>query len=82
MASWNRGAPKTHYAEPLFHPDPPPRVTTRRPGARNKRERWEDRHTREELSRDDLLFLLSILEGELQVEHAHLLPPLIQLIRN
>lgn len=33
----------------------------------NKREKWEDRHTREDLSRDDLLFLLSILEGELQV---------------
>ncbi|KAF0026637.1 hypothetical protein F2P81_021374 [Scophthalmus maximus] len=28
--------------------------------------RWEGRHTREDLSRDDLVFLLSILEGELQ----------------
>ncbi|XP_071334454.1 filamin A-interacting protein 1-like [Trachinotus anak] len=33
---------------------------------RDKRERWQGRHTREDLSRDDLLFLLSILEGELQ----------------
>ncbi|XP_023256492.1 filamin A-interacting protein 1-like [Seriola lalandi dorsalis] len=32
----------------------------------DKKERWEGRHTREDLSRDDLLFLLSILEGELQ----------------
>ncbi|XP_076730916.1 filamin A-interacting protein 1-like [Maylandia zebra] len=31
-----------------------------------KRERWKGRHTREGLSCDDLLFLLSILEGELQ----------------
>ncbi|KAG7220979.1 hypothetical protein INR49_010228, partial [Caranx melampygus] len=33
---------------------------------RDKRERWDGRRTREDLSRDDLLFLLSILEGELQ----------------
>ncbi|XP_028993145.1 filamin A-interacting protein 1-like [Betta splendens] len=33
---------------------------------RIKRGRWEDRHAGEELSRDDLLFLLSVLEGELQ----------------
>uniref|UniRef100_A0A3Q3MS08 Cortactin-binding protein-2 N-terminal domain-containing protein n=2 Tax=Mastacembelus armatus TaxID=205130 RepID=A0A3Q3MS08_9TELE len=30
------------------------------------RNRWEGRHTREDMSHDDLLFLLSILEGELQ----------------
>lgn len=34
---------------------------------RDKRGKWERRHTRDDLSRDDLLFLLSILEGELQV---------------
>ncbi|GLD51971.1 filamin A-interacting protein 1-like protein [Lates japonicus] len=33
---------------------------------RDKKERWEGRRKREDLSRDDLLFLLSILEGELQ----------------
>ncbi|KAM9346793.1 filamin A-interacting protein 1-like [Symphorus nematophorus] len=33
---------------------------------RDKRGRWEGRRTRQDLSRDDLLFLLSILEGELQ----------------
>lgn len=34
---------------------------------RGGKERWEGRHTKEDLSRDDLMFLLSILEGELQV---------------
>ncbi|XP_074551359.1 filamin A-interacting protein 1-like [Halichoeres trimaculatus] len=33
---------------------------------RDKRARWDSRRRRDELSRDDLLFLLSILEGELQ----------------
>ncbi|XP_068186256.1 filamin A-interacting protein 1-like [Antennarius striatus] len=33
---------------------------------RNKKEQRERRHKRQDLSRDDLLFLLSILEGELQ----------------
>lgn len=34
---------------------------------RNKREKWEGKRRRQDLSRDDLLFLLSVLEGELQV---------------
>lgn len=51
MSSWNRGHPEKHNSTNM----------------RDKRERWEASRTRQDLSRDDLLFLLSILEGELQV---------------
>ncbi|XP_010745007.3 filamin A-interacting protein 1-like isoform X1 [Larimichthys crocea] len=50
MSSWNRGHPEKHNSTNM----------------RDKRERWEASRTRQDLSRDDLLFLLSILEGELQ----------------
>ncbi|XP_070771013.1 filamin A-interacting protein 1-like [Enoplosus armatus] len=59
MVSWNKDDLKKHNPEP-------PKVTIQRANMRDKRERWEGRHTRDDLSRDDLLFLLSILEGELQ----------------
>uniref|UniRef100_A0A3Q1HX08 Cortactin-binding protein-2 N-terminal domain-containing protein n=2 Tax=Anabas testudineus TaxID=64144 RepID=A0A3Q1HX08_ANATE len=48
------------------HPTPAPKITIQGHKMRNKREKWKDRHSREDLSRDDMLFLLSILEGELQ----------------
>ncbi|XP_067371213.1 filamin A-interacting protein 1-like [Channa argus] len=57
MVSRNQGAQKRHNT--LSHPDQGHNL-------QNKRESWEDRHTRDDLSHDDLLFLLSILEGELQ----------------
>uniref|UniRef100_A0A3Q4BVU8 Cortactin-binding protein-2 N-terminal domain-containing protein n=1 Tax=Mola mola TaxID=94237 RepID=A0A3Q4BVU8_MOLML len=34
--------------------------------AKTEREKWEGKRRRQDLSRDDLLFLLSVLEGELQ----------------
>uniref|UniRef100_A0A8D2ZIA5 Cortactin-binding protein-2 N-terminal domain-containing protein n=1 Tax=Scophthalmus maximus TaxID=52904 RepID=A0A8D2ZIA5_SCOMX len=42
------------------------RITIQTDKMQDNSKRWEGRHTREDLSRDDLVFLLSILEGELQ----------------
>lgn len=67
MVSWNQDDLKKHNTEPPYQNMQPPEITIQRANKRDKRERREDRHTREDLSRDDLLFLLSILEGELQV---------------
>lgn len=47
-----------------------------------RRERRKGRHTRGDLSHDDLLFLLSILEGELQVTHCKHIHVLFQLINS
>lgn len=47
-----------------------------------RRERRKGRHTRGDLSHDDLLFLLSILEGELQVTHCKHIHILFQLINS
>ncbi|XP_054471052.1 filamin A-interacting protein 1-like [Anoplopoma fimbria] len=66
MVSWNQDDQKKDNSKPPFHPMQPPKITIPRAHERDKRERREGRRTREELSRDDLLFLLSILEGELQ----------------
>lgn len=78
MVSLNQENLKKPHSEPSFHPPPPKKIPIQRANKQDKRERWEGRHTREDLSRDDLLFLLSILEGELQVgpfvhiQHTHL----------
>ncbi|XP_042281582.1 filamin A-interacting protein 1-like isoform X1 [Thunnus maccoyii] len=64
--SWNQGNPKKHNSEPSIDPIQPPKIPIQRDNRRDRREKWESRHTRGDLSRDDMLFLLSILEGELQ----------------
>lgn len=71
MVSWNPDDLKKHNSEAPFQP---PKITIQRANMREKREKCRGRQTREELSRDDLLFLLSILEGELQVgQFVHIL---------
>lgn len=54
--------------ESTFHPIQPLKIPGQRENTmRNRGKEWEGRHLRKDLSRDDLLFLLSMLEGELQV---------------
>lgn len=64
---WSKDDLKKKDSESPFHPVQAQQITIQRANMRNKRKRREGRHGREDLSRDDLLFLLSILEGELQV---------------
>jgi len=61
MVSWNQEDQKKLNSKLPFHDG-------------EARERWEGRHPREDLSRGDWLFLLSILEGELQVRSYCLIP--------
>ncbi|TNN54052.1 Filamin A-interacting protein 1-like [Liparis tanakae] len=63
MVSWNQEDQKKHNSKLPFHPT---NIPFRRADDGEARERWEGRHPREDLSRGDWLFLLSILEGELQ----------------
>lgn len=48
------------------------------PHATSERSHTGKGHQAEDLSRDDLLFLLSILEGELQVSWAGAIPAMIE----
>ncbi|KAK5890147.1 hypothetical protein CesoFtcFv8_013704 [Champsocephalus esox] len=66
MVSWNQNHLKKHNSESPIQPMQSPKLTVQRASKRDERERLEARHKKEDLSRDDLLFLLSILEGELQ----------------
>ncbi|XP_049904533.1 filamin A-interacting protein 1-like isoform X2 [Epinephelus moara] len=66
MVSWNQDDPKKDSSAPPFRLVQPPKITIPKANKRDKKERWEGRRARDDLSRDDLLFLLSILEGELQ----------------
>ncbi|KAM3862313.1 filamin A-interacting protein 1-like [Diretmus argenteus] len=66
MASWSRGDPKRCNSEPPFQP---PKNTGQRDSSRQDRnEKWEGRSMGKDLSQDDFLFLLSMLERGLQAK--------------
>lgn len=68
MVSWDRGAANNNRPQALFDSTQPPKITTQRKNMQEKKKSSTGRRKTEDLSHDDLLFLLSILEGELQVE--------------
>ncbi|XP_071398749.1 filamin A-interacting protein 1-like [Centroberyx affinis] len=64
MASWSRGDRKRHNSEQLVQPL---KLSDQRDSSRqDRKEKQEGRSMGKDLSRDDLLFLLGMLEGELQ----------------
>ncbi|XP_054642339.1 filamin A-interacting protein 1-like [Dunckerocampus dactyliophorus] len=65
---WEQTSPKKHNSKSCNHPIPeipnPPKVRVQRDNKPDKRR--SRRGANGDLSRDDMLFLLSVLEGELQ----------------
>ncbi|KAF7657255.1 hypothetical protein LDENG_00029500 [Lucifuga dentata] len=67
MTSWSQGHHNPRKLEPSFRLVQRLKIPSQRDKIkRDRREKWDGRLLREDLSRDDLLFLLSMLEGELQ----------------